>query len=479
MTALQTDARRPSRRPLVVGAVLMALVVGAQVAGTLAPRTAPVATDAMIDDPLLAAPPAENADGEAVGGAAGGAAPATYDAVAELARVRADIDFWANRLAADRVDIVAAGKLAEADVALARMTGDVDGYVRAEAAIATALAAQPDYLPAQAQRAAVLVALHRFGEARDAADAVLAGSPDDATALGAVGDASLELGDLVAARTAYTALTAAADGSAARIRTARLAFVTGDPAGAIAAARSAVDAAVDEGLEGDGLAFYHGTLGDMLLATGDAAGARQAFAAALEARPGHPASLVGLARLDAFDGRLDPAIAGLDAAIAALPLPDFLARRSDLLERRGGPDDATHAADDRSTVEAIARLAGPAGSVYDRGLSLYLSDHGLDPERAVRLASDELAVRPDVYGSDALAWALLNAGRAADAVPYAHDALAAGTQDARLWYHAGLVEAATGDVDAARTHLTGALALGPALDPVARDRAAAALATLP
>jgi Flp pilus assembly protein TadD len=97
----------------------------------------------------------------------------------------------------------------------------------------------------------------------------------------------------------------------------------------------------------------------------------------------------------------------------------------------------------------------------------------------VRLASEELAVRPDIYGSDALAWALLNAGRAADALPHVQDALAAGTQDARLWYHAGLVEAATGNVDAARTHLTNALALGPALDPVARDRAAAALAVLP
>jgi tetratricopeptide (TPR) repeat protein len=375
MTALPSDARRPSRRPLLVGLGLVTLVVGAQLAGTFVPRSAPVAVDPMFDEPLLQAPPAENAEGEVIAGTSA----TTFDAAAELARVRADVDFWANRLTANRLDIVAAGKLAEANVALARMTGDVDGYVRAESAVDVALSAQPGYLPAQAQRAAVLVALHRFGEARDAAGAVLAGSPGDPTALGALGDASLELGDLAGAAAAYTSLTDAADGSAARIRTARLAFVTGDPAGAVSAARAALDGAIDEGLEGDGIAFYHATLGDLLLATGDATGARAAFDAALAVRPAHPASLVGLARLDAFEGRIDPAIAELDASIAAVPLPEVLARRSDLLEVRSGPGDASRAADDRLTVEAIARLAGAAGSVYDRNLSIYLSDHGLDP----------------------------------------------------------------------------------------------------
>ena len=54
-------------------------------------------------------------------------------------------------------------------------------------------------------------------------------------------------------------------------------------------------------------------------------------------------------------------------------------------------------------------------------------------------------------------------------------ALAAGTQDARLWYHAGVIAAALGRTDEARTNLDRALALGPALDPAARDRAQQAL----
>ena len=473
MTALPGPSRRPIVRlaPLLACAGLVALVVGAQVTGL----AAGLAGGGSLQEPLVAAPPAE----DAAGNATDVATSEGFDAVAELARVRADVDFWAAKLTADRADIVAAVKLAESDVALARMTGDVANYTRGLSAAEAALAAQPGYVPAAGMRAAILVSLHRFVDARDAAMAVLAAAPDDPTALGALGDARLELGDLDGARTAYAKLSATADGSASRVRTARLAFVSGDPARAVAAARGAVDDATDEALQGDGLAFYDATLGDLLLATGDADGARSAYEAALAVRPDHPASLVGLARLDAFAGDLDGAIAKLDTAIDAIPQPDWLARRQDLLVRRAGPGDAAGAAADGATIDAIARLAGSAGSVYDRVRALYLADHGLQPDLAVRLAGDELAVRKDVYGEDALAWALFNAGRPADAAAPMRAALAVGTRDAKLWYHAGLIEAADGDAATAREHLAQALALGPALDPMARDRAAAVLATLP
>jgi tetratricopeptide (TPR) repeat protein len=417
--------------------------------------------------------------GSATGSAGSATGSAGSAAAAELARVRSDVDFWGARLTAQPANIVAAVKLAESDVALARLTGDVTAYLRAEAAADAALAARPGYGPAQGMRATVLVALHRFPEARDLATSILGQTPGDATALGVLGDASLELGDLATAGRAYGELESVADGSAALVRAGRLAFVTGDPAAAVAKDRAAVDAATnDEGLEGDALAFYQVTLGETLLATGDEAGARAAYAAALAARPSLPAALVGMAKLQAFDGDLDAAISDLDEAIAAIPLPDTLARRADLLDRRGHPGDAAAAATDRATVEAVARLAGDAAYVYDRGLSLYLSDHGLDPDRAVSLAADELRVRPDIYGYDALAWALLNAGRPTEASAPMRSALAAGTHDARLWYHAGLIAAANGDADAARTYLDEALALGPALDPVARDRATTALGAL-
>ena len=462
MTAL--PARRSTLVPLLAVAGAVVFAVATQLAAAL-----PVADPLGLDEPLLDQPFAAEADDLVL--CAGTACATTFDPAAELDRVRADVSFWAGRLEADPANVVAAVKLADADAAEARLTGDVTAYTRALAAADAALDTQPAYVPAMASRASTLVALHRFAEARDAARTVLARDPGNPVAVGVMGDASLELGDLAGAGAAYQALRLDAGGSASLVRDGRLAFVRGDPAGAVAADAAAVDAAIDEGLEGGALAFFHATLGDTRIATGDTAGAREAFQAALEVRPDLPAALVGLARLDAAEGRLDDAIAGLDTAIAAVPVPDWLARRSDLLERRGGAGDAGAAAADRATIEAIASLAGEAGSVYDRGLVLYLADHGLDPERAVRLARDELAVRPDVYGYDALAWALVNAGDAEAADVSMRSALAAGTQDARLWYHAGVIAAALGRTDEARTTLERALALGPALDPAARDRA--------
>src|SRR4051794_3660011 len=449
MTAL--TSRRSTLAPLLAVAGAVVFAVATQLHAAI-PSAGPIG----LDEPLLDTPLAAEADDAAPG--------AALDPAVELGRVRDDVTFWAARVAGDPADIVAAVKLSDADAAEARLTGDVTAYTRALAAADGALTAQPRYVPAQAAKATVLVALHRFPEARDLAQAILAADPGNTTGLGVLGDASLELGDLAHAGAAYQALRLADGGAASLVRDGRLAFVRGDTAGAVGADRAAVAAAAgDEALEGGALGFYDVTLGESLLATGDADGARAAFQDALDVRPDLPAALVGLAKLDTFAGDLDAAIESMDTALAAIPSPDWLARRSDLLVKRGADGDEDASASDRATIEAVASLAGEAGSVYDRGLSLYLSDHGLEPARAVKLARDELAVRPDVYGYDTLAWALVNAGDAAGAQTPMQSALTAGTRDARLWYHAGVIAAKNGQTEQARTFLTDALALGPAL----------------
>ena len=450
--------RRTSLAPLAVLVAAVAIAVGTQLVAAL-----PHDADLGLVDPLL--------DGQA-------GAITTVNAVDELDNARANVTFWADHVTAHPADIVAAVQLGSADLLEARLTGDITAYLRAEAAVDGALKAQPTYAPALSMRTTILISLHRFGDARDLARSVLAAAADDPAAIGSLGDASLELGDLATAASAYQMLALAADGSASQVRTGRLAFIRGDTGSAIAADRTAVDDATTEGLLGTSLGFYDVTLGETLLATGDAAGARTAYQAGLAVRTDLPAALVGLAKLDAFDGNLDQAIAELPTAIAAIPLPDSLARRGDLYTLRNGPGDAARAAADYQTVEAIAKLAGDAAYVYDRGLSLYLSDHGLDAARAVSRAQNELATRKDIYGYDAYAWALLNAGRAADAYAPMQSALAAGTHDAKLWYHAGLIAAANGRTDEARSELSQALALGAALDPMQRARATAALAGL-
>ena len=158
-----------------------------------------------------------------------------------------------------------------------------------------------------------------------------------------------------------------------------------------------------------------------------------------------------------------------------MPLPESLARRADLYRLRGAAGDAKLEAADRKTVLAIAQLAGTASGVYDRTLALYLAGSGGDPVRALALAEGEIAVRKDVYGYDALAWALLANDRPAEADDAMTRALGSGTRDAKLLYHAGMIKAALGDHGRARELLTDALALDASFDPLAASLARAAL----
>jgi tetratricopeptide (TPR) repeat protein len=464
MTALHIHRRSPHVRALGIVAAMLAMAVASQVAGTLGPKAPSPVDGAPKAGPALDA------------GFAGGDAPTARGK--DLERIRADIAFWSDRAGRRTADFISATEWAAVEIELARATGDLSAWRRAESATAQALRGDPAYGPAIGYRGTVLIALHRFREASDLARPILAARPNDPFALATLGDASLELGDLRGARAAYAALDLVYRSAPSQSRLSRLEYVEGSSDAAVKHARLALAMAIDEGAAGERLAWYHATLAELLAATSEAAGARDEWLAALAADPGSWPAMAGLARLDAAQGRIDEAIASLDAAIAIVPRPELLARRADLFALRGVAGDGVAEADDRATIEAIASLAG-ADAVYDRTLAIYLADHGLEPARAVRLARAELSVREDVFGYDALAWALLAAGRPAEAQAAMERALAVGTRDPRLLYHAGMIAAALDDAPRARELLEIALRLDPAFDPLQARRARATLEALP
>ena len=207
-------------------------------------------------------------------------------------------------------------------------------------------------------------------------------------------------------------------------------------------------------------------------------GARASFAEALGDDPASPLAHWGLARVAAAAEDWDTAVDHLDAAIAVIPSPEYVARRADIYRLRGAPGDDRREREDRRTVLAIGQLAGEAAGVYDRTLSLYLSNSGEDPARALRLAEAELVARKDVYGYDALAWALLANDRADEARAQMAEALALGTRDAKLLYHAGMIEAALGNDAAARRQPRGRARDRPQLRSARRPARAHDLAGL-
>jgi tetratricopeptide (TPR) repeat protein len=106
-------------------------------------------------------------------------------------------------------------------------------------------------------------------------------------------------------------------------------------------------------------------------------------------------------------------------------------------------------------------------------LALYHARHDTEHERALHMAEKAVAERATVYTHDALALALLRAGRVEDAKAAMDRALALDTPDARLILHRGLIELAAGDRDAARASLERANQQNPHADPLlARELAA-------
>jgi tetratricopeptide (TPR) repeat protein len=121
---------------------------------------------------------------------------------------------------------------------------------------------------------------------------------------------------------------------------------------------------------------------------------------------------------------------------------------------------------------------GQQPGAYHRAWSLFLLDHDRQGTQVLEAAEAELAARRDIYGYDLLAWALYKQGRPLEARRAMANALAQGTQDAMLFFHAGMIERAAGNAAAARDFLSRALAVAPAFDPSAASIAQAVIDTL-
>jgi predicted Zn-dependent protease len=77
------------------------------------------------------------------------------------------------------------------------------------------------------------------------------------------------------------------------------------------------------------------------------------------------------------------------------------------------------------------------------------------------LANRELEVRHDIYTWDILAWVLFKNGRLPEASSAMDKALALGTRDALLDFHAGMIALKLGQSARAQTLFKSALALNP------------------
>jgi tetratricopeptide (TPR) repeat protein len=391
-----------------------------------------------------------------------------------LKRYDRAIAAWNININSNSGDYISATNLGTTYVGRARLTGDLADYDRARLAVRRALGIDATYLPARELRATILFAVHDFTAARQAARDILADAPGEMQAVATLGDASLELGDLPAARDSYHMLERQAPSSPVWSRLAHLAFIQGDLDRAIGLVRRAINGVADQP-PSESTAFYSFQLGELYRAQGDLAGAAVSYAHALADLPGYVPAAAGLARIDEAQGDRSKAIALLREATDLIPQPEMVAALGDLYALGG---DAAAAEREYALVERIGQVGQATGSVYNRQLVIFAADHDRGVHEAVAMARAELAVRPDVYGHDALAWALFKDGQLAEASAEAAAAMSLGTPDARIAYHAGLIAASQGRQDDARALLREAVAGAALLPPLQVPIAMHALAML-
>jgi tetratricopeptide (TPR) repeat protein len=368
------------------------------------------------------------------------------------------IQTFQNRVKQNPKDAVSYTLLGELYIRQARETGDVAGYQRAELALNEALELLPGYSPAGSTLSSVYYAQHEFKEALDLAGRVYESNPKNISALVIMGDAFLSLGNYQKAEEIYQQLGATEATSPVLARLAHLAELNGKPEEALQLMRRAAGNALQSEGTRESVAWYLLRVADVYFNMGKIDEAGDYYEAALRVFDNYHLALAGLGKVRAAEGKYDEAIAYYKHAVNIIPQADFLAALGDLYMITGQSEEAQL---QYETVEFIGTLAAVNQQIYNRQLANFYSDHDLKLDEALDLALDELESRKDIYGYDAAAWAYYKNGNYKDAQRMMDQAMALGTRDALLFYHAGVIAQAIGENQKARNLLQQALTINP------------------
>jgi tetratricopeptide (TPR) repeat protein len=368
-----------------------------------------------------------------------------------------DIAFYQARAARDPYGAGDRAQLGRLFLQRARETGDHGDLLRAEETARGSLAIrQGRNGAAYAILASSLMGQHRFPEALEAAERLLALDSASVGARAMLGEIQLELGRYAEARRTLGRLSTRRREPAVAPRLARWEELRGRPEAARALLREARDRARRaHGTPAEQLAWFQLRLGDLAMRHGHLEEAAEELEGGLNRWPGDYRLLGAAARLALLRGDARTARELGERAIGRTLDPATLALLHDAAWSLGDTAGATEYS--RAMALAVKAQPGP----LHRAWSMFLLDQGLEAASVLERARAELATRQDVYGWDLFAWALHRAGRHREAGAAMSRALALGTRDAAMQYHAGMIARAAGDRAGAIRYLKRALAINP------------------
>jgi tetratricopeptide (TPR) repeat protein len=191
-------------------------------------------------------------------------------------------------------------------------------------------------------------------------------------------------------------------------------------------------------------------IGHLLNLRGETDDAGRVLENALELMPDYHYALAGLAQVRSAEGRYEDAVKLFRRRYELAPHPENLFDLGVAL-RNAGKFKAAKAALAEFERRALEESAGWDNA--NRELVTYYVDYKGQPESALRIAEREIVRRRDVFTLDAYAWALHRNGRSREAIKHSQSALAVGSIDPTVLYHAGVIAIAAGEPETARKHL--------------------------
>ena len=385
----------------------------------------------------------------------GGLSPSTDRMPYDPQLASKTVAFWEKQAERDPEGALERRELAGGYLARQRETGNIADAVKAEEAARQSLKILPrNNSAALVALARSLLAQHRFPEAMEAARRAAAYDPNADRLLA---DVQIELGEYDAAERALATAPARADDLNYYALRARLEAINGKSEAALRLLKTAQSLAAGRAdIPAETVAWYHVTVGHALIESGRLDEGEQACRDALKVFPRDYRAMTGMAEAAAWRGDWRGAIEwGVQAVEVSPQNPTAIKLLANAYAALGEDTEAER------QRHRLKELAHSFPRIYDRNWALFCADNGRDLDEALALARKDLELRHDIHAYDTLAWVCFKKGMPAEAESAMQRALARGTREATLLYHAGMIARAGGDSGRAKDYFTRAREINP------------------